>query len=133
MNPKSHLNGIEFKTDIPDDCLWDEDGEVVTRAGGMALSEALAALLEQGNMRVSDPDMDLEHDSWDFDVDWNGASFRVQVMHHDTCMIVVHGGPWWLKRLISRDVPRREDLAEHIRAVLAANPRFSDVTLFKAY
>lgn len=127
------MNGVECKTDIPDDCLWDEDGELVTRPGGMALSEAIASLLEECDMRVSDPDMDLEHESWDLEVDWNGARFRVQVMHFDACMIVVHGGPWLLKRLIVRNVPGREDLTEHVAALMSRDPRFSEIKLFKAY
>ncbi len=130
---KKKMNGIEFKTDIPDDGLWDEAGELVTRPGGMALSDAIASLLEEGDIRVSDPDMDLEHESWDFEVDWNGARFRVQVMHFDVCMVVVHGGPWLLERLIFRNVPRREDLTEHIAALFDRDPRFSEVKLFKAY
>jgi hypothetical protein len=118
---------IEFDTDIPDDCLWDEDGERVIRPGGMVLSETLAALLKEGDARVSDPEMDEEHESWDFDVDWRGEYFRVQVIHMNTCLVVVHGGPSLLARLIFWKAPRQADLAEHIWAILAADQRFSAI------
>ena len=67
--------GIEFDTDIPDDCLWDEDGEEIVRHGGLALSQALGSLLEARGMCVADPEMDDEHECWDFAVDWRGATF----------------------------------------------------------
>lgn len=94
----------------------------------MALSEALAELLENGDARVSDPQMDEEHNSWDFDVDWRGEYFRVQVIHMEVCLVIIHGGPWLLARLIFWRAPREADLAEYLRTLLATDSRFSAVS-----
>jgi len=133
MTRKFRPNGIEFETDIPDDCLWDEDGEQVVRSGGMALSQAIASLLERDGMQVSVPDADEEHERWDFTADWRGARFRVEVVQMDFCMVVVDGGPWLLTRLLFRSLPTREGLTEHIAALMGRDRRFGEIKLVKAY
>lgn len=120
---------IECDVDFPDDCLWEDDS--VIRPGGLALAGALAALFEDADMRVSKPKMDLEHVSWDLDVDWRGQHFRLQVLQLGTCLIVVHGGPSLLARLVVRRSPERADLAEHIWSVLAGDPRFGAIRWYR--
>lgn len=133
MNPKFRTNAIEFETVIPDDCLWDEDGERVVRSGGMALSQAIASLLKQDGMQVSDPEADEEHERWDFLVDWRGACFTVEVVHMEFCRVFVDGGPWLLKRLIFHGLPSREDLTERIAALMDRDQRFSGIKPFEDY
>lgn len=133
MSRKSRPNGIEFETAIPDDCLWDEDGDQVVRSGGMALSQAIASLLEHDGMHVSVPEADEEHERWDFTVDWHGARFTVEVVHMEFCRVFVNGGPWLLKRLLFPSLPSREDLTERIAALMDRDQRFSGIKPFEDY
>lgn len=133
MNPKFRPRAIEFETAIPDDCLWDEDGERVVRSGGMALSQAIASLLEHDGMQVSVPEAYEEHERWDFTVDWHGACFTVEVVHMEFCRVFVNGGPWLLKRLIFPGLPSREGLTERIAALMGRDQRFGEIKPFKSY
>ncbi|MEN3953582.1 hypothetical protein [Iodidimonas sp. SYSU 1G8] len=118
---------IEFNTEIPDDVVWDEDGEEVVHPGGKAVADVLVALLEEEGLSVSELDEDLEHESWTMELEWRGAGFRLQVLHIDTCYVFVHGGPWLLTRWLSRTAPRQAELAAYVAGLLQTDSRFSNI------
>ncbi len=118
---------IEFNTEIPDDIVWDEDGEEVVHPGGRAVADVLLALLEAEGQSVSELEEDLEHESWTMELEWRGAAFRLQVLHMDTCYVVVHGGPGFLTRWLSRTALRQAELAVYVAGLLRTDSRFSNV------
>jgi len=123
--------GFQFTADFPDDMIDEGEGEdwQVVRPGGMALSYAIADLLRGAGMSVSEPEVELEHECWVFDVEREGRRYATRVYDFDEPKSLhVTGSSPWLKRWLSRRDFYRE-YVEALSELLSNDPRFSAVQL----
>lgn len=127
-------SGLEFTADFPDDMIEEGEGEdwQVVRPGGMALTHAIADLLKSAGMSASEPEADLEHFSWVFDVERQGRRYSTQVYDFDDPKFLhVWGASPWFKRWFNRRDFYLEYL-ETLRDLLSRDPRFGSVQLIDA-
>ena len=121
--------GLQFTADFPDDMMDEGEGDDwhVVRPGGMALSHAIVEILRGKGLSVSEPDADLEHESWVFTAEWQGKSHSTQIYDFPTDKFLhVWGSSPWLKNLLNRRDFYLEYL-ELLRTGLCDDPRFGSV------
>ena len=124
--------GFEFTAGFPDDAITEgeEEGEVflVVRPSGMAIAHAIVELLKGVGLPVSEPEMDLEHESWVFTAEMDGKRHSTQIYDFgdDERFLFVWGASPWLKRLFNR----RDfylDYLQTLYGLLRSDPRFGSV------
>ncbi len=115
---------IECVADFPDDQL-EKDGEIV-RPGGMGVAEAIAQLLSQAGLSVSEPSLDFEH-GWEFFAEVDGRRFWVLVTDLDqTKLIQTRDVSPFARRLFRGQAAYANFLKEMYR-MLSDDARFSSV------
>ena len=121
---------IEFSNDFPEDGIFGEEGDEweVVRPSGMALAIAIAELLKNTDLQVSDPEPDIEHYCWMFAVGKEDKLFLVRVydIADDERFLQVKGSSPLFKRWFKRRDLYLELLGTLYR-LLDDDPRFDSV------
>jgi len=118
-------NLAEFRTDLPDDAVW--EGDEIVQFGGRGVATAIAELLGGLGYRVLEPENGDEHGWW-FTINQEDRQFYVQVTDlPPDILLLVSDVTWAVNRWFSKNGHLYGELVEKLKAALAADPRFHDI------
>jgi hypothetical protein len=80
----------EFKTDLPDDTIWSDDGDI-ERFGGLRIAEVIRQFLIDQGFTVDQPEYADEH-GWMLYVGQNGRRVSLQIGYVEDVILVSSEG-----------------------------------------
>jgi hypothetical protein len=119
---------ITGECSLPEEPIWDEDGEEVVDPGGRQAVAAVAEIIRSLGYQTGEIDADLEHDSWTFHAKAEGEYIDISVQHLDGDFLVdMHGGSGCLFFWKAAPKARFGRFAEALFERLASDDRFEDI------
>lgn len=113
----------EFTTDLPDDCI--EDEEEIIRYGGENVAEAVAGILRNLGCEVKPPIYADEH-GWALDAQRGDRRFWGQITQIEGYLFEFDD-PHWIPKMFGRQHPVYLDMLRRLGDALAQDSRFHNV------